>query len=177
MILVDFNQCIISNFMVSIGNHTNIKIEEDLLRHMVLNSLRSYNSKFRAEYGEMIIACDGFQSWRKKIYPYYKANRKKSRDDSEIDWSRLFGVLSMLKDELAEHFPYRVIQIESAEADDIIAVLAKHASRNNQKALIVSSDKDFKQLLQYDNVAIYQPIKDVVILQAPERNTIEAIFE
>lgn len=159
MLIVDFNQVIISNFMVSIGNHTNIKLEEGLLRHMVLNSLRSYNAKFRAEYGEMVIACDGMQSWRKKVYPYYKANRKKYRDESEIDWPMLFNTLTMLKAELAEYFPYRVIHIDNAEADDIIATLTKRLTEAGDKVLIISGDKDFRQLQRYPNVKQYDPVR------------------
>ena len=83
MIIVDFNQVMLSNLLMQIGNHTNSKIEENMVRHMVLNSLRSYRNKFGSEFGEMIIACDNTNYWRKKIFPYYKANRKKNIEKSE----------------------------------------------------------------------------------------------
>ena len=56
MIIVDLSQVMLSNLMMQIGNHTNAKIEENMVRHMVLNSLRSYNQKFGAEYGEIVLS-------------------------------------------------------------------------------------------------------------------------
>ena len=159
MYIVDLNQVMISNFMVQIGNHTNIKVEEDLLRHMVLNSLRSYNVKFRGEYGEMIIACDDRGSWRKQIFPYYKANRKKDREDSELDWTAIFESLNKIREELKTYFPYRVIQIDTAEADDIIGTLCHEFGNTSEKILIISGDKDFLQLQGYMNVRQYDPVR------------------
>ena len=159
MIIVDLNQVMISNFMAQIGNHTNIKIEEDLLRHMVLNSLRSYNAKFRNDYGEMIIACDDRGSWRRQVYPYYKANRKKDREQSEIDWNLVFESLNKIREELKAYFPYRVIQIETAEADDVIGTLCHKYGNTSEKILIISGDKDFRQLHDYMNVRQYDPVR------------------
>ena len=159
MLIVDLNQVMISNFMAQIGNHTNIKIEEDLLRHMVLNSLRSYNAKFRNEYGEMIIACDDRGSWRRNVYPYYKANRRKDREKSELDWQKVFEVLNNIREDLKTYFPYRVIQIESAEADDVIGTLCQVYGNTSEKILIISGDKDFRQLHGYMNVRQYDPVR------------------
>ena len=120
MIIVDLNQVMISNLMMTLGNHASgTVIEEDLLRHFILNSIRSYNVKFKNDYGEMIIACDDKNYWRRQIFPYYKANRKKDRDSSDLDWNAIFQSLNKIRDELKEFFPYRVIQIDTAEADDI----------------------------------------------------------
>jgi hypothetical protein len=149
----------ISNMMTQLGNHTNIKIEEDLLRHMILNSLRSYNVKFKATYGEMIIACDGRRYWRKDIFPYYKAHRKVDREKSEIDWSSVFETMDKVKDELREFFPYRVIQLNEAEADDIIGTLCHKFSNTGERILIVSGDKDFLQMQSYMNVTQYDPVR------------------
>lgn len=150
--------------MVSIGKHTNIAPEEGLLRHMVLNSLRSYNAKFRHKYGDMVIATDGMKSWRKQIFPYYKANRKKSRSESEIDWPLLFNTLTLLLNELREFFPYRVIHLDDAEADDIIGTLAKTRSQiPGEKTLIISGDKDFRQLHKYPDVDQYDPVRSKMI--------------
>ena len=124
MIIVDLNQVMISNLMMTLGNHaSDTAIEEDLLRHFILNSIRSYNVKFKNDYGEMIIACDDKNYWRRQIFPYYKANRKKDRDSSDLDWNAIFQSLNKIRDELKEYFPYRVIQIDTAEADDIIGTL------------------------------------------------------
>lgn len=157
MIIVDLNQVMISNYMAQIGNHTNIAIDEDLFRHMVLNSIRAINSKFTSEYGEMVIACDAPRSWRKQLFPYYKANRKKAREKSELDWSAVFDSLNKVRDELKEYFPYRVIQVEHAEADDVIGTLVDQF--HGLPILIVSGDKDFVQLQSYMNVRQYDPVR------------------
>lgn len=149
----------ISTFMATIGNHTNIPVEEDLLRHMVLNAIRSYNVKFRREYGEMIIACDDRRSWRKELFPYYKANRHKDREESEIDWNTVFEILNKVRDELKEYFPYKVIHIDRAEADDIIGTLVHEHGNTVQRIMIVSGDKDFRQLQTYVNVKQYDPTR------------------
>lgn len=162
MIIVDLNQVMISNLLMQIGKHTNAPLEESMVRHMVLNSLRSYNSKFRDEYGEMIIACDNKNYWRKKLFPYYKANRKKSIQQSELDWTSIFETMNKIRSELVEFFPYRVINIESAEADDVIATLTTHFGSDlntGEKILIVSGDKDFIQLHRFANVKQYDPVR------------------
>ena len=157
MIIVDFNQVMISNLMMQLGNHTNIPLEEGLFRHMVVNSLRSYKQKFQQEFGEIVIACDDRNYWRKQVFPYYKANRKKNRDASEINWNQVFDIFNKIKGEIKEHFPYRVIQVESAEADDIIATLV--TENNDKTILILSADKDFVQLQKYATVKQYDPIR------------------
>jgi hypothetical protein len=159
MIIVDLSQVMISNLMVQLGNHTNTEIEEDLLRHMVLNSIRSYNQKFKNEFGEMIIACDAGNNWRKQLFPYYKANRRKNREKSELNWTHIFDVLGKVREELKEYFPYRVIQIDGAEADDIIGTLAAKFGDTSEKILIMSGDKDFVQLQRYMNVKQYDPVQ------------------
>jgi len=157
VIIVDLNQVMISNLMMQIGNHKNIKIEEDLVRHMVLNSIRSYNTKFSEEFGNIVIACDDKNYWRKKVYPYYKANRKKDREASELDWNAIFEVLNKIREELKDAFPYKVIQVPHAEADDIIATLVKE-NYAKENILILSGDKDFSQLQKYPNVKQYSPV-------------------
>jgi L-lactate utilization protein LutC len=154
---VDFNQVMISNLMMQLGNHTNIPLEEGLFRHMVINSLRSYKQKFQSEYGEIVIACDDRNYWRKQVFPYYKANRKKNRDASEINWNQVFDIFNTIKAEIKEYFPYRVIQVESAEADDIIATLV--TENKDKTILILSADKDFVQLQKYATVRQYDPIR------------------
>lgn len=162
MIIVDFNQVMISNLMMQLGNHTNIPLEEGLFRHMVINSLRAYKQKFQQEYGEIVIACDDKNYWRKQVFPYYKANRKKNRESSEINWTQVFELFNKIKQEIKDNFPYRVIQVESAEADDIIATLVMEHSNNlsdSQDMLILSGDKDFVQLQKYDKVKQYDPVR------------------
>jgi len=176
MILVDFNQVMISNLMMQIGNHTNIPIEEGLFRHMVINSLRSYKQKFGSDYGEIVIACDDKNYWRKQIFPYYKANRKKNREASEINWTMVFETFNKIKSEVRENFPYRVVQVDSAEADDIIATLVGEYSEL-EDIIILSGDKDFIQL-HSENVKQYDPVrKKWINHDNPEKYLFEHILK
>lgn len=162
MLILDLNQVMISNIMNQIGNHTNTEIEEDLVRHMVLNTIRSLLVKYKHEYGELVIACDDKKYWRKEFFPHYKANRKKTRDASEVDWNAIFNCLNKIRDELKTFFPYRVIQVEGAEADDVIATLVTkngNVLNTGEKILILSGDKDFVQLQIYGNVKQFDPIR------------------
>lgn len=159
MIIVDLNQISISNLMMQIGNHTNTKIEEDLVRHMILNTLRMNNQKFRDQYGDMVIACDNKRYWRKEVFPYYKANRKKAREKSELDWNAVFECLKKIKEELKEYFPYKVIDVDGAEADDVIGTLVQQYATEGESILILSGDKDFVQLQRYQTVRQFDPIR------------------
>lgn len=149
----------ISNLMAQIGNHTNTEVEEDLLRHMILNSIRLYRKKFAREYGELVIACDDKNYWRRRIFPYYKANRKKAREKSELNWSAIFESLNKIREELRQVFPYRVVQVDTAEADDVIATLCEEKGGFGEKILILSGDKDFNQLQKYGNVEQFDPVR------------------
>lgn len=159
MIIMDLSQVMISNLMVQLGNHTNAEIEEDLLRHMILNSIRAYNVKFKAQFGEMIIAADAGHNWRRQVFPYYKANRRKNREKSEINWTVVFETLNKVREELKEHFPYRVIHVDGAEADDIIGTIVQEYGDTNEQILILSGDKDFVQLQRYMNVQQFDPVQ------------------
>jgi hypothetical protein len=141
------------------------EVNEDLIRHMILSSIKRINTKFRKEYGQVVVATEGRNVWRKKVFPYYKANRKKDRDASPIDWESVYVCLNKIRDELKEHFPYKVINVDTAEADDIIACLCHRfgTTLNNaesEKIIIVSGDGDFCQLQKYANVEQYAPVSD-----------------
>jgi len=162
-ILVDYNQVILASLFASIGNHTDVAADENIIRHMFLNSIRSNRKKFSEEYGEIVICADGKNTWRREAYPYYKANRKKSRDDSGLDWNALFEIMNNIRSELKEFFPYKVIHIDHCEADDIIGtVIHEYGSELNigsEKFLVLSGDKDYIQLQTYANVDQYDPIR------------------
>ena len=127
-----------------------------------LNSIRFNRKKFSGEYGEIVLCCDNTNVWRKDYFPYYKANRKKNRDESELDWNALFDVIHEIRREVTEFFPYKVLYIDRCEADDIIATLVQeHGTELNtggEKILILSGDKDFIQLHKYANVDQYNPV-------------------
>jgi 5'-3' exonuclease len=156
MILIDLNQVLLAGLMAQIANHKG-KLDEDLIRHMVLNIIRTHVKNFKNEYGEVVLCCDNRKYWRKDYFPFYKAGRKKTREKSNLDWHLIFDILAKLKLELKENFPYKVIDVEGAEADDIIGTLTPIYAPH-EKVLILSSDGDFLQLQQYgSNVKQYNP--------------------
>jgi hypothetical protein len=169
MIIVDYSQTAISTLMGELRGRTDAEISTPLVRHMIVNALRSYKMKFGNEFGQIVIACDNKKYWRKQLFPHYKANRKKARDDSGFDWHAIFEALNQIKQELAENFPYPVIEVDTAEADDIIASLAVWSQDNDliqqglefvpQPVLILSGDHDFMQLQRYKNIKQYSPIQ------------------
>lgn len=170
MILIDMSQVMIASLMVQLKSFENegqeVKPDEGFIRHLILNTIRSLKVKFSKEFGEVIIACDNKVFWRKEVFPYYKANRKKNRDDSALDWNEIFYILNKVRDEVRDNFPFRVINVEGAEADDVIAVLAKNAK---EKVIIISGDKDYTQLQKFDYVVQYDTIRDrYVVTEDPK---------
>jgi len=170
MILVDYSGIAISNIFTQ-----KMDVSEHLVRHMILNSLRMYNLKHRKEYGQMVIACDG-GSWRKQIYPQYKAHRKANRDDSGLDWTEFFRILTLVRNEIAENFPYKVIHINNIEADDVIGTLTEKTQNfgQHEPVMIISSDKDFIQLQQYSNVKQFSPMTKSFI---KEKDPVKYLFD
>jgi len=163
MILLDYSQTVIGSFMaVGRGNPV---VEENLLRHTILNSIRMFRNQFVKDYGEMVICCDGKDNWRKKVFPEYKANRRKNRENDITDWKTLFELLHEMREDLNKYFPYKVMHIDSAEADDIIGVLVDHCEEN--PTLILSSDKDFIQLQKFDKVKQWSPLQKKFIVGDP----------
>ncbi len=176
MILLDFNQTVIANLMAQLGNHTNAPIDENAFRHMTINSIRHIHKKFCDKFGEMIICCDGANSWRRAAFPYYKANRRKKTETSEIDWTLIHKLLDTMREELIEFFPYRVIRETGAEADDVIATLVIEFA-STQRILIVSADHDFFQLHRYPLVEQYDAIGARMMREKdPERYLTEHIL-
>ena len=149
------NQISLASLMMHQHMTKSSEVEEDAVRHMILNSVRMYRSKFTEEYGELVLAYDSRHYWRKEYFPEYKASRKKGRETDNKDWDKIFQVLNNIKSELKTIFPYKFLEVYGAEADDIIATLCK--KYQNEKVMIVSGDKDFIQLQKYDNVKQYSP--------------------
>lgn len=164
MILYDLQGTMIASVLTN-------GIDEILLRHTVVEKIRYYNLKFKSEYGKMIICMDHPRSWRKKIFPEYKANRKKDREESIVDWESAFVIFQKIKDELVEYIPYPAIQIEGAEADDIIATVCKYAT---DKTVIISRDQDFFQL-HNDKVKQYDPVLNDFI--SSKENLSDMLFD
>ena len=156
MIILDMNQISLANLMMNFHMNKSTELEEDMVRHMILNSIRMYRTMFKEEYGEIVLAYDSRHYWRRDVFPQYKMNRKKGREKDNFDWDSIFGLLNSIKSEFKEILPYKFLEVYGAEADDIIATLCKEYK--DQRTMIISGDKDFIQLQKYDNVSQYSPI-------------------
>ncbi len=161
MIIVDYSGIALASIII------NKTFDEQMIRHMILNSLRMYHKRYREEFGEMVLAVDAANNWRRKAFPQYKANRKKDRGTSSFDWDEAFRILNLIREEIGENFPYKVVKIDGCEADDVIGTLVIKKSSvdfNPEKIMIVSSDRDFVQLQRFKNVRQFSPIlkKEIV---------------
>jgi len=187
MILVDYSQVALAAILTFQrelkGTESEVK---NLIRHVTLSTLKSYKKKYGKEYGELVICCDGRKYWRKEFFEFYKGMRKSNRDKSDLDWKLIFDTLSEMREDISQHFPYRVMHIDRAEADDIIAVMTQYLQENlliqeglveePQKILILSSDKDFKQLQLYPTVKQWSPMQKKYIT-ATKKEIIEHKIE
>ena len=155
MILVDMNQISLASLMMHLHMNDG-ELDDEMVRHMILNSVRAYRTMFTEDFGELVLTYDSRAYWRKQLFPQYKANRKKGREKDNKDWDSIFEVLNKIKEEIREFLPYKVVETHGAEADDVIAIICKHYQ--SEKIMIVSGDKDFIQLHKYENVRQYSPI-------------------
>jgi hypothetical protein len=155
MILIDYSQIALSNIIVQKLN------DEQMIRHMILNSIRMYNKRYREEYGQVVICADGMNTWRRQYFPEYKGMRRKGKEESTMDWNEIFRIVNLIREEIQENLPYKVLHMEGCEADDIIGALAIRTQEfgHGEPVMIVSSDKDFIQLQKYNNVKQFSPIQ------------------
>ena len=156
MILIDMNQIAVANLMMNLKMNNSKTIDENMVRHMILNSIRMYRKEHYNEYGEVVLTWDSKHSWRRDYFPEYKASRRKGREESDLDWDDIFGTLNKIRNEIKENFPYKYIEVFGAEADDIIGFLCEE--NRDEKIMIISGDKDFIQLQKYPNVTQWSPI-------------------
>ena len=119
---------------------------------------------------------------RQNINPDYKAHRATNRithwglyDTKQEETEALVGQLFRTKDYL-ECLPVHQIMMEKLEADDIIAYLAQEATRNKKKVTIISSDKDFLQMIN-EYVEVYAPVKKKVYTAQNTKEEIKVIPE
>ena len=161
MILIDMNQIAVANLMMNLKMNNSKTIDESMVRHMILNSIRMYRMEHHDEYGEVVLTWDSKHSWRRDYFPEYKASRRKGREESDLDWEDIFGTLNKIRNEIKQNFPYKYLEVFGAEADDIIGFLCEE--NRDEKIMIISGDKDFIQLQKYPNVKQWSPItkKDV----------------
>ena len=156
MIIMDMNQISLACLMMDMNMRKSDEVREDLVRHMILNSIRMYRMDFHQEFGEIVLTYDSKHYWRRDYFPNYKQNRKKGREKDSRDWDAIFNCLNKIKAEFKENLPYKYMEVHGCEADDIIATLCKHFP--DEKIMIVSGDKDFIQLQKYPFVQQWSPI-------------------
>ena len=183
MIIVDMHQVLISNIMAQItmkswkGTKVGV-VNKEMVRHMCCNSLRGYVRKFGNEYGRdnLVLACDSADPWSRDYFPNYKWSRRQGREESKSDWDLMFKIILEVKDEIADNLPYKVVAVDNAEADDIIAVIV--GLQEEKKYLIISGDKDFKQLQKFKNVFQFSPIQKIMVKEDnPRRYLHEQIIK
>jgi hypothetical protein len=175
MIIIDYSGVAISGIFSQASPG---KITEDFMRHIILNSLRMYNLKYREKYGQLVLAVDS-GSWRKEYYPEYKSARKKNRESSTLDWSEIFSIINTIREEIIEYMPYPVVACPKAEADDIIGTLVESTQEFGayEPVMIISADKDFIQLQKYDNVSQWSPMtKKMLTTSTPHRYLYEHVL-
>jgi len=159
MIIIDMNQISLASLMMYLNMNKTKEVDESMVRHMILNSIRMYRTNFKQEFGEVVLAWDSKHYWRRDYFPQYKAGRKKGRESSDLDWNSIFDCLNKIKSEIKENLPYKCLEVYGAEADDIIATLMKNPKRwFSTENIIISSDKDFIQLQRYPLVKQWSPV-------------------
>ena len=156
MIIVDMNQISLASVMMYLGMKKTKEVDESMVRHMILNSIRMYRKEHHSEYGEVVLTWDSKHSWRRDYFPEYKASRRKGREESDLNWDDIFGTLNKIRNEIKQNFPYKYLEVFGAEADDIIGFLCEE--NRDEKIMIISGDKDFIQLQKYPNVTQWSPI-------------------
>lgn len=136
--------------------------------HLITNQILAFSKKLGASKQNRMVLCLDSPSWRRDFYEdhkpkcpeydgqVYKGNRKK---DSELPWDFINSTIDIICDSLKENSDFYVVKVDKAEADDIIAVLAKRY-KDYESIWIGSSDKDFIQLQEHDRVEIFDPLKN-----------------
>lgn len=159
--LIDFSQLVVSTFLTTYKPGDEMSL--DLVRHMVINSLRYNVLSNKKKYPNIIICIDNANGgyWRRKLAYYYKKHRTEQREESGYDWETIYLYINTVVQEIKENLPYKVISIPGVEADDIIAVMVKEISQSQPGVpiLITSSDGDFTQLHKFKNVTQWSPIQ------------------
>jgi hypothetical protein len=175
MIIIDYSAIAVSNIVTQ-----RLDIQEDMIRHMILNSIRMYRSKFRDKFGEVVMTGDAGNNWRYNEFPQYKAARKKTRKESKMDWKEAFRIINLVWEELGEHFPYKTVKVDGCEADDVIGVLVQQTQEfgQHEPVIIISADKDFAQLQKYKNVSQFSPMtKKFIKEDHPRKQLLELVLK
>lgn len=166
MIIFDYSQLFMSCMFTQSPQEFSAGHCDTIMRHLVFNSIRATKKRFVREFGNnVIIACEGGNTWRRQFFPYYKAARKAARKTSLFDSTKMFDLMKTIREEIKQYFPYKVLSVYEAEADDIIGTLTLRYY-SEEPILIVSRDKDFAQLDCYKNVKRFDSIKKVILRES-----------
>ncbi len=189
MILNDFSQLVIAGCLVfptEFKKGGDVLKMENIARHSTLSSILNYKRQYSSKCGVPVICCDGKNNWRKQVFPQYKGKRRESKVESDTDWSSINSIMDTLREEIAEMFPYKVIQVDEAEADDVIAILTKYSQTNEliregleespQKVMNISGDHDFQQLYKYLNYAQFSPMQKKVVPRPTKNELLEKLL-
>ena len=164
IVLVDFSHLFSRNLFVAI-NQANPSIKkgkyitaeiEPYFKHLLFNSLQFIKNKFD---GEIVLALDARFNWRKEFYKDYKGTRAKGKEESELNWEEIYLVIDEIVEVIQNNFPFKVVKVDKAEADDIGGVIAQTYG-NQRPVILVTSDHDWLQNLTHgDYIKMYDPIK------------------
>lgn len=182
MIIVDWSHMMYRYLYANLGD---VREKPAILGHLLVNGLINISTNFKATKDRpLVLAIDGKRKdgWRKEFFDEnawqfedyqetegYKGHRKV---DDTIPWDEIYLVMDDIKELLINHTDFNVIEHKRAEADDVIYV----STRKSKDVVIVSSDKDFKQLIS-DDVKMYDPIKKVYIKESnPEEYLVKHIL-
>lgn len=147
MLLVDMSNLVFSAAS-DYNRKTGEQIDLKLLRHIVLSTLKSVKDKLKDYTKDGVVLCfDSKHYWRRDLFPLYKGKRAATREKDKMDWQLLFAAYKDLKEEFKDNLPYYCLEVDGAEADDIIAVLSTRFGQNRE-ICIASADGDFIQLQQ-----------------------------
>lgn len=170
-ILVDFNQIAMSNISAAKESFKD-NITVGIVRHMILKNILFYKEKFKA-YGDVIICRDSGSYWRKDKFPYYKARRSENKAKDPLDWKFIYECIDTVAEEIKEYVPWKLVRVDGAEGDDVIAVLVRYFQENElvqhgleerpKEIMIASSDTDFVQLHKFHGVKQYSTIQKKMV--------------
>jgi 5'-3' exonuclease len=134
------------------------KGDKDRLIGMVINSMLYKLDYMKLGFDRVYVCFDSGMSWRKKVYPEYKAKRNKDR--YKFDYISFLDSTNDFADFIGSNTTMIPLKLGGYEADDIISYVANREFLDNRSSVIVSSDMDYAQLLKtYDNrfIIAYNP--------------------
>jgi hypothetical protein len=183
MIIVDFNGVLIAQ-VATASKELGADVDLQAVKNYFFRELLNLKKKF-SEYGEVVIACDTPNTWRKSYFPYYKIKRAETRKAMPFSWELVLEAIAAIQADIEEYFPYKLLKIDKCEADDIIAVVCRHVSGykdglalNSTPIMIISSDNDFRQLQVIPKLDQYSAASGKFVVESnPDQYLFEKILK